>query len=262
MKQNLIQTFTQKKGVKEIIDFFYEQKIEIRFVGGCIRDALLKKPIEDIDFAVKSHPEKVINILKSSNIKFDDYAKKYGSFIIWFEEKKFQVTCLRQDFNQKGRDTNIRFTDSWKKDALRRDFTINALYLSLTGNLYDYFSGLEDLSNQQVKFIGDIDKRITEDYLRIFRYFRFLGCFEELNVLSDYEKIILKYIPSLNKFVSNEAMRIELLKMLKNHFPINSFQDFIIKNEKNNLIKQVNNWWLEDNYVLGIKCMKRINNFF
>ena len=82
MKQNLIQIFTKKKEVKDFIDIFYKQSVEIRFVGGCIRDALLNKKISDFDFAVKLRPEEVINILNSSKIKFDDFGKRYGSFII------------------------------------------------------------------------------------------------------------------------------------------------------------------------------------
>ena len=263
MKQNLIQTFTKKKEVKDIIDIFHKRNVEIRFVGGCIRDSLLNRKISDLDFAVKLKPEEIINLLNSSNIKFEDFGKRYGSFIVRINKEKFQLTSLREDFNQRGSDTNSRYTNSWKKDAERRDFTINALSLSPSGNLYDYFNGLEDLANGHVKFIGDIDKRIQEDHLRIFRYFRFLGNFKEYNVLQEYENVLLKHIPNLKQYISFEEMRKEFLKMIKNHFPIHSFQDFHIKEEKNLLVKQVNKWWHEENYVLGIeKCMNKINSFF
>ena len=263
MKQNLIKKFTKKKEVKKIIDIFDKRNVEIRFVGGCIREALLDKPIHDFDFAVKSQPLKVIEILNSANVHFEDFGKRYGSFNLVINKEKFQLTCLREDFNQKGRDTNIRYTNSWKKDALRRDFTINALYLSLSGNLYDYFDGLKDLSQDSVRFIGDIDKRIQEDYLRIFRYYRFLGCFKNLNIITEYEEVFSKHIPNLKNFISNDQMRIEVIKMLKNHFPLNSFRDFHIKKEKNYLIKKINKWWHEDNYDLGIeKCIKKINSLF
>ena len=137
------------------------------------------------------------------------------------------------------------------------------MYLSPTGQLYDYFEGQKDLENQQIRFIGNIDQRIQEDYLRIFRFYRFLGCFKDLNIFSHYEKILCKHIPQIKKYIKNEIMRNEILKMFKNPYAINSLRDFNNLSLKNDLIKQINEWWIEDNYFLGIqKCMNEVNKYF
>ena len=125
--------FISIEGVQDIIRIFTEENAEICFVGGCIRDALTGLQNYDIDFAIKCVPEDTIRILGKNNIKFDDYGKKYGSIKVKINNKKFEITSLREDVNQKGRDTDVKFTNDWQKDALRRDFTMNAIYLSPSG---------------------------------------------------------------------------------------------------------------------------------
>ena len=102
----------------------------------------------------------------------------YGYIIDYPNNKKSQITSLREDSNQLGRHTSVLFTKDWKKDAARRDFTFNALYLGEDSKLYDYYNGQEDLQAKVIKFIGEIEDRIKEDYLRIYRYVRFLGLFD------------------------------------------------------------------------------------
>mgnify|MGYP001243561868 CR=1 FL=1 len=263
MKQEILDTFLSIKNVEKIFNIFAKENIEIRLVGGCIRDYLLNAESKDIDFAVNCHPKELIQILNKNKITYNDYAIKYGSVAINSSEMNFELTSLREDTNQKGRQTEVKFTNDWQKDALRRDFTMNALYLSSSGSFYDYFNGEKDITNNQVKFIGKIDKRIQEDYLRIFRYYRFLGCFKYLNIIEGYQESLIKHIPQIKKYIKFEIMRNEILKMLKNKYAINSLRDFNRIGKKNELIDTVNNWWLEDNYFIGLeKCMNKVNSFF
>ena len=263
MNEKLIDQFMSKEGVRDVIRIFTEENIEICFVGGCIRDVLAGIQSHDIDFAINCVPEETIRVLSNNNIKFDDYGKKYGSILAIINNNKFEITSLREDVNQKGRDTDVKFTNDWHKDALRRDFTMNAMYLFPSGALHDYFDGQSDVANQQIRFIGDIEQRIQEDYLRILRFYRFLGCFKDRKILDDYERILCRNIPNIDNHISNEVMRSEILKMLKNIYAINSLSDFHDPTLKNDLIKRINDWWIRDDYHLGIqKCMNEVNKYF
>jgi len=263
MIDKLIKQFMSREGVKDITHIFFKENIEICFVGGCIRDALIGFQSFDIDFAINCKPEDTIITLQKNNIKFEEYGKKYGSIVAKIYNKKFEITSLREDFNQQGRDTDIKFTSDWYKDALRRDFTINALYLSPSGQFYDYFEGQHDLANQQIRFIGNIEQRIQEDFLRIFRFYRFLGCFKDLNIIHGYEKKLSKHIPQIKKHIKYDTIRNEILKMFKNPYTINSLRDFNNLSMKNDLIKQINDWWIKDDFHLGIeKCMNEVDKYF
>ena len=157
----------------------------------------------------------------------------------------------------------MKFTNDWFKDALRRDFTMNAIYLSPSGAIYDYFDGIRDIANQQIRFIGDIEQRIKEDFLRILRFYRFLGCFKNRKILDDYERIFRRNIPMIDNHISNESIRSEILKMLKNKYAINSLSDFHNPTLKNDLIQKINDWWIRDDYHLGIqKCMNEVDKYF
>ena len=228
-------------GIQQIVNLIKKEKYEIRFVGGCIRDALLGNKSSDIDFAVNCDPDTVSKILIRNKIDILNYGKKYGTITAVLGKNHFEITSLREDKNQSGRDTEVIFTDSWYKDALRRDFTFNAI------------------SIEQVKFIGKIETRIKEDYLRILRYFRFLGLFRNPNLIIGYEKILYNNLLQLKYQISNDQIRNELLKMLKNKYKINSFINLQNKKEANILINTINEWWIKDQYKLGInKCMNKI----
>ena len=263
MNKKLLYLFMSKEGVQDIIRIFTEENIEICFVGGCIRDVLAGIRSHDIDFAINCEPKDTIRVLDKNNIEFNDYGKEYGSIQAKIENKKFEITSLREDVNQKGRDTDVKFTNDWRKDALRRDFTMNAIYLFPSGNLYDYFNGQSDIANQQIRFIGDIEQRIQEDYLRILRFYRFLGCFKNIKISDDYERVLRRNIPNVDNHISNEIMRSELLKMLKNKYPINSLGDFHNPKLKNDLVQNISGWWIRDSYHLGIqKCMNEVDKYF
>lgn len=146
---------------------------EVRFIGGCVRDILLDKDFSDIDIATNLIPDVVEKILSQNKVSYYSVGKEFGTIIAVIENEKFEITTLRKDVNCDGRYAKVLFNNSWSEDAMRRDFTINALSCDLAGNVFDYCNGLEDLKNSVVRFIGDPEKRIIEDYLRILRFFRF-----------------------------------------------------------------------------------------
>ncbi len=151
----------------------------VRFVGGCVRDVLAGLPVHDIDMAVPFSPEEVKERLKPY-FPVIPTGVKYGTQTVLLDccgFEKVEVTTLRKDLETDGRHAIVAFTDDWKEDAARRDLTINALYADFDGTVFDYFNGIEDLKNGVVRFIGNAEDRIREDYLRILRYFRFYARF-------------------------------------------------------------------------------------
>jgi poly(A) polymerase len=145
-----------------------------RFVGGCVRDALLELEQSDIDLATRLTPEDVLKRLEAARIKAVPTGLAHGTITAVVAGKPVEVTTLRRDVSTDGRRATIAFTDDWTEDAARRDFTINALSADpLTGEVFDYFGGLGDLEARRVRFIGDPLQRIAEDHLRILRFFRF-----------------------------------------------------------------------------------------
>ena len=148
-------------------------KSEVRYVGGCIRKILNNEEIDDIDLATNLKPDETINALKNNQINFYETGKEHGTITANINGKDFEITSLRRDVSTDGRHANVEFSESWYEDASRRDFTINSIYSDLNGNLYDPFNGKEDLEKKIIKFIGNAEKRIKEDYLRILRYIRF-----------------------------------------------------------------------------------------
>jgi len=263
MNEKLINQFLSKEGVQDIIRIFTKENVEICFVGGCIRDVLSGIQGHDIDFAINCVPEETIKVLNKNNIEFDDYGKKYGSILAIINSKKFEITSLREDINQKGRDTDVKFTNDWYEDALRRDFTMNAIYLFPSGILYDYFDGQGDIANKQIRFIGDIEKRITEDFLRIFRYYRFLGIFEKPQIIDNYELMLHRYCNDAFNNLSNDIIRMEILKMFNNPFALNSFCNQLNPQEKNYWLKLTTKYFLDNNYKLGLeKCLNKVDILF
>jgi poly(A) polymerase len=154
---------------------------DARFVGGAVRDTLLGLPVSDVDIATRLAPETVIAILKEAGIKVIPTGLAHGTITALLESGPVEVTTLRRDLATDGRHAVVGFTDDWREDAARRDFTINALYADpASGALFDYFGGLADLEARHVRFIGDPLQRIAEDHLRILRFFRFLARFGDV----------------------------------------------------------------------------------
>ncbi|NIJ24498.1 poly(A) polymerase [Sphingomonas japonica] len=149
-----------------------------RFVGGAVRDTLLGSPVSDIDIATPHPPQRVVELATEAGIKTVPTGIAHGTVTAVLPEGPVEVTTLRRDVATDGRHAQVAFTDDWRADAARRDFTINALYADpISGEVFDYFGGLDDLAARRVRFIGDPYRRIAEDHLRILRFFRFLARF-------------------------------------------------------------------------------------
>ena len=146
---------------------------EARFVGGAVRNALLGASVVDIDIAVPMPPAEAQARLTARDIKVVETGAEHGTITAIAGHHAFEVTSLRRDVETDGRHAKVVFTDDWAEDAARRDFTINALYASATGEIFDYATGVEDLIAGRVRFMGDARTRIAEDYLRVLRLFRF-----------------------------------------------------------------------------------------
>ena len=214
----------KKYEIKKIFNIFSNDlnNCQIRFIGGCVRKALSNENIDDIDLAVDLTPEEVKLILKNNNIKFFETGIEHGTITAKINNEKFEITSLRRDIKSYGRHADVEFTKKWYEDAARRDFSINCIYADLEGNLYDPFEGKKDLKNGKVKFIGNAENRIREDYLRVLRYIRFFLDYSNQPHDLDIQKKILKNISGINK-ISKERLLNELEKIFKskNIFKIN-----------------------------------------
>ena len=221
----------KKYEIKKIFNIFSNDlnNCQIRFIGGCVRKALSNENIDDIDLAVDLTPEEVKLILKNNNIKFFETGIEHGTITAKINNEKLEITSLRRDIKSYGRHADVEFTKKWYEDAARRDFSINCIYADLEGNLYDPFEGKKDLKNGKVKFIGNAENRIREDYLRVLRYIRFFLDYSNQPHDLDIQKKILKNISGINK-ISKERLLSELEKIFrsKNIFKIND--DKFLKN--------------------------------
>jgi poly(A) polymerase len=169
----------KKRGVKRLLAALGAEEGLTRYVGGAVRDELLGLPVNDVDLATRISPEDVIRRLEKAKIKAVPTGIEHGTVTAVSDGHVFEVTTLRRDVSTDGRRATVAFTDDWKEDAARRDFTINALSADpLTGELFDYFGGLADLERRHIRFIGDPLQRIAEDHLRILRFFRFHARFD------------------------------------------------------------------------------------
>ena len=144
-----------------------------RFVGGSVRNALLGEPVADIDIATTLDPEAAKAALESAGIAVHPTGIEHGTLTAVADHHPFEVTTLRRDVSTDGRRATVAFTTSWAEDAARRDFRINALYADMTGEIFDFVGGLDDIPDRRIAFIGRAEDRIAEDYLRILRFFRF-----------------------------------------------------------------------------------------
>ncbi len=205
-----------------------EEDVVCLFVGGCVRDLISKQEILDIDFATSLTPDKIKKKLEASNIEYDNSFENYGSIKIRHNNKSFEVNTLRKDFGHDGRHSDVIFTQDWRQDALRRDFTINAIYCDINGRIYDPFKGVDDLNNGIIRFIGDPVKRIQQDYLRALRYFRFFTQFSKVN----YDEYIINCIKKNQDKIENlsKAKLIEeFRKILLSGKAFKLFQDNFVK---------------------------------
>src|SRR5882762_8200182 len=155
-----------------VLQLLNENGEEARVVGGAVRNALLNIPTGDIDIATTALPDEVIRRAKAAGIKSVPTGIAHGTVTLVVEAQPFEVTTLREDTETFGRKAKVAFGRDWVGDALRRDFTINGLSVDADGVVHDHVGGLDDIAARRVRFIGDPDQRIAEDYLRILRFFR------------------------------------------------------------------------------------------
>lgn len=197
----------QVKAVFEALDG------QARFVGGCVRNALLGQDITDIDIATPLPPTKVISRLEEVGIKIIPTGLKHGTVTAVVDGQPFEITTLRRDVACHGRHAEVEFTDSWEEDASRRDFTFNAMSCAQDGQLFDYFNGWDDLKQGRVRFVGDALQRCREDYLRILRFFRFFAYYGTLPFDEEALAACVQNAAHLKK-LSAERVQTEMFKLL------------------------------------------------
>src|SRR5215470_14951797 len=189
-----------------------------RFVGGCVRDALLGRPVADIDIATPAPPDRVLALLARAGIRALPTGIAHGTVTALADRRHFEITTLRHDVSTDGRRAVVAFTADWAADAARRDFTINALFCDAEGRVYDHVGGLADLAARRVRFVGDARTRIREDVLRLLRFFRF---YAQLGVPPPDEAALAAAgeLAPLLPLLSGERVRAELLRLLASPDP-------------------------------------------
>lgn len=208
-----IDTRNLPRGVKLARTLFTLKHLPIRLVGGCVRDMIQGKPPKDYDLCTPAKPDVVFQILNEGGMKPFDLSNGHGTVSYVYEQDTYEITTLRVDAETDGRHARVEFVEDFALDAERRDFTFNALSADISsGQIYDYFGGVEDLRARQVRFVGDADKRIQEDYLRILRYFRFVG---RMGSAPYHDQIVAieRNVAGLDK-VSGERIWMEVQKIL------------------------------------------------
>lgn len=193
-----------------------------RFVGGCVRDSLLGRPIADIDIATTMVPPAVMEAVTAAGLKAVPTGIDHGTVTVIADGQPFEVTTLRRDVATDGRHAVVAFTEDWKQDASRRDFTINALSADQNGQLFDYFGGVADACAGRIRFVGDPVRRIEEDVLRLLRFFRFYAQFGRPPAdpaALEACAVMAGRIGSL----SGERVRVEVLKLLATANPMESW---------------------------------------
>src|SRR5271166_667771 len=208
--QNLA-ALQQNAALARIFDALDRDGVETRIVGGAVRDALLGRVVREIDLATTAAPALVVERAQAAGIRTILTGVEHGTVTLLVDEATFEVTSLREDVETDGRRARVRFGRDFRADALRRDFTVNALYLARNGQIFDYVGGLEDIKARKLRFIGEPEQRIREDYLRILRFFRFSADFGEGPLDRAGFSAALRERAGLER-LSRERVRAELLK--------------------------------------------------
>ena len=186
---------------------------EARVVGGAVRNALIGRPVADIDIATTAKPEQTIEAVQKAGLKAIPTGLQHGTITVVANHIPFEVTTLRTDVETDGRHARVAFTADWAADASRRDFTINALYCDADGTIYDPIGGLADIDPPRMRFIGIATDRIREDYLRILRFFRFTAAYTD--GLLDGDGLAACHAERAGlAHVSAERIQAEFLKLL------------------------------------------------
>ena len=224
-------------------------KVVARFVGGCVRKHLTNQEIDDIDIATVLSSEEIKKKFKNTNFKIIETGIKHGTITLVSKKFKLELTTLRQDIETYGRHAKVEYIDDWKLDSERRDFTINAIYLDINGKIFDPQLGTIDLKNNNVKFIGDPQKRIEEDYLRIIRFIRFKIMYNS-KIEETTNKAIKQNLNGITK-ISKERILVELYKIL-------NLRNFINLNESDYLKEIFNLIFPEFKNIKRLDRLKKI----
>ena len=186
---------------------------ELRIVGGAVRNSLCGHKVIDVDLATTAEPDEIIKRAKIAGLKWIPTGIEHGTLTLIIQSTAFEVTTLRRDIETDGRHAKVQFGRDFEEDALRRDFTINALSLDGKGQLYDYTQGQSDIEQGRVRFIGQARQRIREDYLRILRLFRFHAAYGRGPIDPEAMQSVIAEQAGLSR-LSRERIRMELLKLL------------------------------------------------
>ena len=205
---------------------FPKDIVTARFVGGCVRKFLSNEEIDDIDIATILSTDDINKKFENTNFKVVNTGISHGTITLLSKNLKLELTTLRKDITTDGRHAEVEYIDNWQLDSERRDFTINAVYLDINGKIFDPQGGKIDLKNNNVKFIGDPQKRIVEDYLRIIRYIRFKIIYDFKVEPTTFNAIKL-HLDGIKK-ISKERILDELYKILK-------LNNFVSLNESTDL---------------------------
>tara|TARA_B100001057_G_scaffold465859_1_gene522386 strand:+ start:51 stop:1313 length:1263 start_codon:yes stop_codon:yes gene_type:complete len=274
IKRNLFPFYKNKElkfVFKTLQEGFTNDEVVVRFVGGCVRKYLTNDLIDDIDIATTLNTDEIKERFKNTNFKIVDTGVKHGTVTLVTDQFKLEITTLRKDVETDGRHAQVEYISDWHLDSERRDFTINAIYLDINGKFFDPQNGITDLQNNNVKFIGDPQKRIEEDYLRIIRFIRFKIMYDSKVETSTSQVIKL----SLNgiKKISKERILVELLKILdlKKFINLNEnkylkeifsliFPEFHSFERLDRLKKINNNLYIEKNILLAVLLIDKKDN--
>lgn len=234
-----------------VVNAFLGRGHEVRIVGGAVRDILLSRQLpKDIDLSTTAIPDEMIAVFKESGIRYIETGLEHGTLTAHLNGHNFEITTLRIDTQHDGRRAVVEFVNDWKLDAERRDLTINAMSIDFDGNLFDYFGGVEDLKAKHVRFVGDPEKRIKEDYLRILRYFRFYGRISETS--NDHAQMTMKIIEKCASGLRNVAVErvwTELSRILTANFAPSLLKQMYELGVAENIGKKLI-WFIENFYTL------------
>lgn len=220
----LTASWLSSPSLQHLFTLFEHEGATLRLVGGAVRDGLLGLPVEDIDLAIDRDPHWVLNFLTSKHIQAIPTGVDHGTITAVIDKRPYQITTLRVDVKTFGRKAEVAFTEDWVQDAKRRDFTMNAIYANKTGELFDPVNGLDDLKNRKVRFVGDPNQRIQEDYLRILRFFRFSARFGEPPYDEEGLKACTLYAAHMSQ-LARERVTDELLKILALPNPLYTLEE-------------------------------------
>lgn len=230
----------------DLRDVFRQRGFDLRVVGGTVRDALLDLTPKDVDLHTDATPNECVDIYNSAGVRWEPTGIDHGTITVIFDHVGYEITSLRQDVATDGRRATVAYTRDWTIDLERRDFTINAMSASFEGEIMDPFGGQQDLSAGCVRFVGDPQQRIREDYLRILRWFRFRGRFGTTEVTEDLWAV--NNLASGLRFISRERVWSEIRQILARPSGVSVMED-------------IHNRWVAQHVDLPVMLHASINVF-